>query len=351
MAVTADLVTVAVGEVAIRRAAVAAVVAASLALGAGAGARAWASREQEARRDARTAVLGRLDGPLAAVHEDAAARASATVTVDGAGVSALLVGTRATLAATAARARAVLDGSAGEVPDDAVRTALAERLQAVDAAGAGVSVAAARRLTAEVTAAEAAVQAAVADDRDRRATQAATRATTPPPRPAPAAAASDDDRCATTYHGPAFFTSPPTEGGDGSNGRLPASALTAVGWTRDSRGTPFYLRSDAAAALERLNAAFRDALGHDLALDLTYRDLDTQVAMREALGSVAAVPGTSSHGTGLALDVPELPCEYGWDTAAREWLVTHGPSFGWVSPGWARQGGSNPEYWHYEYRG
>ncbi|WP_233421260.1 M15 family metallopeptidase, partial [Cellulomonas iranensis] len=158
-------------------------------------------------------------------------------------------------------------------------------------------------------------------------------------------------RCTTTYSGPSFYTSVPTEGGDGSNGRLPASALTAVSWTADSRGTPFYLRSDAAAALERLNAAFRAALGHDLALDLTYRDLDTQVAMRAALGSVAAVPGTSSHGTGLAIDVPELPCDYGWDSAARAWLVAHGPAYGWVSPAWARQAGSNPEYWHYEYRG
>ncbi|WP_196250736.1 D-alanyl-D-alanine carboxypeptidase family protein [Cellulomonas sp. JZ18] len=124
-----------------------------------------------------------------------------------------------------------------------------------------------------------------------------------------------------------------------------------MSWTRDSRGTPFYLRHDAAAALERLNAAFRADLGHDLALDLTYRDYDTQVAMRAALGSVAATPGTSSHGTGLAIDVPELPCEYGWGTAARAWLVEHGPSYGWVSPSWARQDGSNPEYWHYEYRG
>src|SRR5690606_22910898 len=113
-----------------------------------------------------------------------------------------------------------------------------------------------------------------------------------------------------------------------------------VSWARDSRGTPFYLRSDAAAALERLNVAFRAALGHDLALDLTYRDHDTQVAMRAALGSVAAVPGTSSHGTGLALDVPELPCDYGWDSAARAWLVANGPAYGWVSPTWARQNGS-----------
>ena len=57
--------------------------------------------------------------------------------------------------------------------------------------------------------------------------------------------------------------------------------------------------------------------------------------MRAALGSVAAEPGTSSHGTGLALDVPELPCEYGWDTPQRDWLVANGPAYGWVSPSWA----------------
>jgi len=35
----------------------------------------------------------------------------------------------------------------------------------------------------------------------------------------------------------------------------------------------------------------------------------------------------------------------------RDWLVANGPSFGWVSSAWAREGASNPEYWHYEYVG
>ncbi|WP_186814909.1 M15 family metallopeptidase, partial [Cellulomonas terrae] len=157
--------------------------------------------------------------------------------------------------------------------------------------------------------------------------------------------------CDTTYTGPPFYTSPATAGGDGSNGKLPPESLSAISWDVDPRGTPYYLTNAAAGALERLNTAFRAQFGHDLDLDLTYRDYDTQVAMRAALGSVAAKPGTSSHGTGLALDVPELPCEYGWDTPQRDWLVANGPAYGWVSPSWAGRNGSNPEYWHFEFRG
>jgi hypothetical protein len=165
----------------------------------------------------------------------------------------------------------------------------------------------------------------------------------PPPLPPPS--------CGTTYTGPPFYTSPATAGGDGSNGKLPPEALTAISWDVDPHGTPYYLKTAAAAALERLNAAFRSAFGHNLDLDLTYRDYDTQVAMRAALGTVAATPGTSTHGTGLALDVPELPCEYGWDSPQRSWLISNGPAYGWVSPSWAGRNGSNPEYWHFEYRG
>ena len=354
-------VTTVPGEVLIRRVAVAAVTAASLALGVGVGVQTWTAAERREAQAAREAALGRVDDALAVVHADVAARVVEGATSDAAGSSALLTGARSALAAALAHGQQTLEASADRVGDDeAPRTALAAHLAAGRAAAPTASPLVARRLTAELTAAEQAVHAAVAAEQARVAEQEAARAaaeaaraaraTTRPGTPAPAAGGGAD-RCATTYGGPAFYTSVPTEGGDGSNGRLPPSALTAVSWTRDSRGTPFYLRADAAAALERLNRAFRAALGHDLALDLTYRDLDTQVAMREALGSVAAVPGTSSHGTGLALDVPELPCEYGWDSPARAWLVAHGPAYGWVSPTWARQGGSNPEYWHYEYRG
>ena len=340
----------------IRRVAVAAVTAVVVVLGVGGGVQGWALREQRAEQALREAAQARVDDELAVLHDDAAARAALTSAAAVAGASSLITDARSALEAAVGQGWRTHEGSAGQVGDDGVRAALAAALDAAQAAGPTVSPTAARGLTAAVSAAEQAVVAAVAAEQARVAAEEVARAAAAAQRdgPRPSASAgtsSGADRCATTYGGPAFYTSAPTVGGDGSNGRLDASALSAVSWARDSRGTPFYLRSDATAALERLNVAFRAALGHDLALDLTYRDFDTQVAMRAALGSVAAVPGTSSHGTGLALDVPELPCDYGWDSPARAWLVANGPSYGWVSPTWARQGGSNPEYWHYEYRG
>lgn len=159
------------------------------------------------------------------------------------------------------------------------------------------------------------------------------------------------DKCETTYDGPPFYTSPPTAGGDGSNGDIPASLMTAVPWAVDSHGTGFWLLTKAERALVRLDAAFRARFGHHLDIDLAYRDLATQKAMYQALGpSVAAKPGTSKHGTGLAIDVPEWPCQYGWGTTQRAWLVNHGPSYGWYSP-WGMTRSTDAEYWHFEYRG
>ena len=65
--------------------------------------------------------------------------------------------------------------------------------------------------------------------------------------------------------------------------------------------------------------------------------------MYAALGpKVAAKPGTSNHGWGTAIDVPEWPCEYGLHTPERDWLVAHGPAYGWYS--------ESAEYWHFDYR-
>lgn len=289
--------------------------------------------------------------------------------LDGARSAVVLADVRAGLRAGADAARSTLAASAGRVADDAVRQELAVQLAAADSALAtvpdtgssaaptplpGYSPADLRALTAALAAKAASVAAAQTTwTQQQTAAAAAAAAAAKPPKPkstgAPAATAAPS--CETTYDGPPFYTSPPTVGGDGSNGKLPPSALTAISWAKDPHGTPYYLRTDATAALERLDVAFRAAFGHHLGLDLTYRDYATQVAMRAALGTVAAVPGTSTHGTGLALDVPELPCQYGWDTPQRDWLVTHGPSFGWTSPAWAHQDGSNPEYWHFDYVG
>jgi len=145
-------------------------------------------------------------------------------------------------------------------------------------------------------------------------------------------------------------TRTPTKAAAPSTGVAAASALARLpSWANDPMGTPQYLRPDAAAALVRLNDAFRGRFGSTMDIDLTYRSYPDQVAIRAALGTIAAKPGTSRHGTGNALDVQEWSCIYGFGTEKRDWLVANAPGFGWVSPSWAREGADNPEYWHYEY--
>jgi D-alanyl-D-alanine carboxypeptidase len=62
---------------------------------------------------------------------------------------------------------------------------------------------------------------------------------------------------------------------------------------------------------------------------------------------LAAKPGTSNHGWGLALDLECGADNYGG--IAYEWLATHGPDYGWHNPPWAQADGSKPEPWHWEF--
>ncbi|WP_051639923.1 D-alanyl-D-alanine carboxypeptidase family protein [Cellulomonas sp. URHE0023] len=361
-----------------------AVVTTVLVAGAAGGAWAWDSHQDDAAA-AHARAVNRTAAVVDAQVSDGHAAVGHDVEVERAQAASVLAGARDDLQGSADAARSTLGATDGQVTDGTVREALAAQVAAADALLAAVpaavssvspapssatapssaptpgastpvavSAAALREMAVALAAGSAAVVASHGAWAQQQAALAAAKAASPKPRatkPATPTPATEAPSCETTYTGPPFYTSPPTEGGDGSNGKLPPSALTAISWATDPHGTPYYLRSAAAAALERLDRAFRAAFGHHLALDLTYRDYDTQVAMRAALGTVAATPGTSTHGTGLALDVPELPCEYGWDTPQRDWLITHGPAYGWTSPSWAHSNGSNPEYWHFEFVG
>lgn len=327
-----------------------AVVVTSLALVAGAGA-AWAfdtAHDRAADRAALGEALARTGTALDAAQADDEAAGHADAEAAGRDADEVLDESRATLTAAVTQGRSLLDSSSGQVADDAVRSSLAGALDAADAALAGVvSATRADALTQQVQGASTQVTEAV------QAWQAAQAALAAEAAKASSGGSSSSgvDPCRTTYSGPAFYTSAPAATGSGSNGDIPASAMAPVSWMVDSQGTQFWLLTAATAALERLNAKFRAEFGHDIELDLAYRDLATQQAMRAALGSIAAVPGQSKHGTGRAFDVVEMPCQYGWDTEQRAWLVANGPAYGWVSPSWARENGSNPEYWHYEYTG
>lgn len=139
----------------------------------------------------------------------------------------------------------------------------------------------------------------------------------------------------------------PLPGCDGSarptapNGQIPQSDLCAL-WDADQS-----LRGDAAVALSELNLNFRAAFDRNLCITDSYRPLSVQRRIAVTKPGLAATPGRSNHGWGLAIDLCSSETA---SSGVMSWLRTNGPVFGWENPQWARRGGSGPyEPWHWEY--
>ncbi|MDN4478448.1 S-layer homology domain-containing protein [Demequina sp. SYSU T00039] len=130
------------------------------------------------------------------------------------------------------------------------------------------------------------------------------------------------------------------------NGRLPEEELCTLSWDAVES-----LECDAAFDLEMLNIEFRNQFGFDLPLNDSYRDYDTQVLFKAVYGDLAAKPGTSNHGWGMAIDVSTSRLPGGTGGAAYAWLTQHVGVYNWVLPAWARPTGTKPEAWHFEYTG
>ena len=129
-----------------------------------------------------------------------------------------------------------------------------------------------------------------------------------------------------------------------ANGFLPATALCPLAGAAGHR-----LRADAAADFARLTAASLAERGTPLCVTDSYRSYGQQVDVFARKPQLAAVPGTSRHGLGVALDLGCGVESFGTD--AHRWMQANGPRFGWVHPAWAGPGGSMPEPWHWEHVG
>lgn len=116
------------------------------------------------------------------------------------------------------------------------------------------------------------------------------------------------------------------------NGQIPADALCGLSWDASA-----LLRCDAAQALEAAAGAGMPTV----AITSTYRSYADQVAVKAERGRFAATPGTSNHGHGVAIDMPE---------PARSWLHRYGAAYGWHNPAWAKDP-ARLEVWHFEYTG
>lgn len=151
---------------------------------------------------------------------------------------------------------------------------------------------------------------------------------------------------------PARTGFPAVEGCDASvpgsgvdNGTLGDEHLCAIGHGQ-------VLRPDAAAALVALDESYAGEAGVaegtliDCVTD-SYRSFDQQVELSITKPGLAAEPGTSNHGWGVAVDVGCGAERF--DGALYRWLDAHGAAFGWHNPSWARSDGSRPEPWHWEF--
>ncbi|WP_084130720.1 D-alanyl-D-alanine carboxypeptidase family protein [Demequina sp. NBRC 110055] len=131
-----------------------------------------------------------------------------------------------------------------------------------------------------------------------------------------------------------------------ANGALPRDRLCPLSWDSSE-----LLLCQAAADLERLNAAFTARFGRTIPVNDSYRDYDEQVRARALYGTMAAIPGTSNHGWAAAIDIAGASLPGGYQGAAYLWLRQQLTAYNWVLPTWARPEGSKPEAWHFEYTG
>ncbi|WP_218917719.1 M15 family metallopeptidase [Nocardioides dokdonensis] len=108
-----------------------------------------------------------------------------------------------------------------------------------------------------------------------------------------------------------------------------------------------HLRGDAAQAWWRLSESYHREFDEPLCMTDAYRSLDAQQRLSAAKPGLAARPGTSNHGWGVAIDLCGGAESFGTDEYT--WLLANAIDTGWTNPTWAQQGGSKPEPWHWEY--
>jgi LAS superfamily LD-carboxypeptidase LdcB len=130
----------------------------------------------------------------------------------------------------------------------------------------------------------------------------------------------------------------PTE--EPPNGQLSDDELCSIGDGQE-------LRADAAATYVAMNAAYAATFGSSICITDSYRSYASQQSLYWRKPNLAAVPGTSNHGWGIAVDLfcgaddPSSP--------EHAWLDEHSDEYGWFNPDWAQPGGSRPEPWHWEF--
>lgn len=119
-----------------------------------------------------------------------------------------------------------------------------------------------------------------------------------------------------------------------ANGRLTVAELAPI-------GGGYYLARPAAAAFNAMSAEARRRWGRSITVISAYRTYDKQVALwnlyRSGRGNLAAYPGTSNHGWGLAVDLSPQWCRWAVDQIGRTYGFSKACS------------DAQSEWWHIKY--
>ncbi len=126
------------------------------------------------------------------------------------------------------------------------------------------------------------------------------------------------------------------------NGMIPATALCPL-YAAPDRG----LRRDAAIAFNAMSQAYEQQTGSPLCVTDAYRPIAEQIAVKLATPRLAATPGTSQHGLGLAVDL--CGGVQSFASPAHLWMQRNAPLYGWFHPAWAEPTGVLPEPWHWQF--
>jgi LAS superfamily LD-carboxypeptidase LdcB len=158
------------------------------------------------------------------------------------------------------------------------------------------------------------------------------------------ATAAEAARTRTTYSGGggAACTGKSTAGQ--ANGNLDPGSLCPL-W----RAPGHRLRADAAKAFNAMSQYHARTVGSPLCVTDSYRSYSEQVSVYHRKPGLAAVPGTSNHGWGLAVDFCGGIQSSG--SSAYRWMEANAGRFGFIHPDWAKPSGSKPEAWHWEFNG
>lgn len=145
------------------------------------------------------------------------------------------------------------------------------------------------------------------------------------------------------------------------NGRLPASMLTTISPTcqvaNPVAGSLVLMliaaNTDGVALAPQQSSFLPPSLPQPPRIEACYRDYDMQVWWRNLycyLGEcqLAAVPGTSVHGWGRAVDFQDQDGAMQFGSPGYNWLTLHAAQYGFYHPAWAEPNGSAPEPWHWQ---